>query len=106
MLPEATARFAMLVAAAKQMLEEAGVVKLVSGMHLLAEKLVHRQPFQGNLFSRPDPSADRIAQVKKFVNEKVGRFAVRSGDTLPLSNIYADETNDYDICDVRGKSCF
>jgi hypothetical protein len=36
----------------------------------------------------------------------MGRFAVRSGATLPLADVYRDEAQQYDICDVRGKTCF
>jgi hypothetical protein len=31
---------------------------------------------------------------------------VRSGATLPLTEVYADKAQSYDICDVRGKLCF
>lgn len=56
--------------------------------------------------AQPNPAAERAAQVKRFVNERVGRFAVRSGDTLPLADVYADDAHGYDICDIRGKICF
>ncbi len=44
--------------------------------------------------------------VEREVNAKIGRFAVRSGATLPLCDVYRDEAQSYDICDVRGKMCF
>lgn len=53
-----------------------------------------------------DSPVDRIAELKQQINLKVGRFALRSGETLHLPDVYADETNDYDICDVQGKMCF
>lgn len=106
-LPQATAQFAILLSAAKQLLAKAGrSERRVSGMHLWAEKLRYRHAVQGTLFSCADPRQERIAQVKRFVNERVGRFAVRSGATLYLKEIYADATNAFDICDVRGKFCF
>lgn len=106
-LPEATARFDILVAAAKHILEEAcRSGQRVSGMHLLAERLSYRRLVQGNLFASHDPRSERIAAAKRFVNENVGRFAVRSGETLFLPDVYADEANDYDVCDVHGKICF
>ena len=32
--------------------------------------------------------------------------AVRSGATLPLYDVYRDDAQQYDACDVRGKLCF
>lgn len=104
-LPEATARFDILLAAAKAMLEE-GLGRQVNRMHLLAEKLSYRHLVQRNLLSQADPRAERIALAKRLVNEKVGRFAVRSGETLFLPDVYADESQAFDICDVHGKLCF
>ena len=40
------------------------------------------------------------------MNEKFGRFKLRSGTTLHLPKVYADPANDWDICDVKGKVCF
>ena len=40
------------------------------------------------------------------MNERQGRFALRSAATLPLFDVYRDQANGYDICDVRGKACF
>ena len=47
-----------------------------------------------------------MAEVKREVNAEMGRFALRSGATLPLADVYRDEAQGYDICDVRGKICF
>lgn len=106
-LPEATARFDILVAAAKHILDETlRFGQRVSGMHLMAERLSYRRLVQGNLFSMPDPLQERIARAKRVVNQKVGRFAVRSGETLFLPDVYADDAQDYDVCDIRGKTCF
>jgi DNA polymerase V len=58
------------------------------------------------LFPEPNPVAERAAGTKKFVNKKAGRFASRSGDTLPLREVYGDPQQQYDICDVEGKLCF
>jgi hypothetical protein len=41
-----------------------------------------------------------------MINVKQGRFALRSAATLPLAEVYRDQANGYDICDVRGKVCF
>ncbi|MCH7752468.1 MAG: nucleotidyltransferase, partial [Planctomycetes bacterium] len=47
-----------------------------------------------------------LAEVKRQVNDRLGRFALRSGSTLPLGDVYGDAANAYDICDIYGKSCF
>lgn len=47
-----------------------------------------------------------LARLKRDVNIRHGRFKLRSGATLPLVDVYGDEVNEYDICDIRGKACF
>ena len=59
------------------------------------------QPVEGS-----DPRQQAIDRVKRLINQRLGRFAIRSGATLPLDDIYRDMTNSYDICDVYGKTCF
>lgn len=73
-------------------------------MHVDVDLLTARGRRQGVLFSNPDASP--VDTLKQRVNAKLGRFALRSAATLPLAEIYADETNDHDICDVHGKTCF
>jgi nucleotidyltransferase/DNA polymerase involved in DNA repair len=75
-------------------------------MHIFAEALTPRTSYQLGLFERPCARAEAIAALKREVNRRVGRFALRSGATLPLSYIYRDPANEYDVCDVRGKMCF
>ena len=58
------------------------------------------------LFDPPDEQARDVARVKREVNARLGRFTLRSGATLPLYDVYRDEAQQYDICDVRGKICF
>ena len=74
-------------------------------MHLNAMKLRRPGLVQQGLFEEPGNRAPVIAKVKRGVNARIGRFAVRSGATLPLYDIYRDEAQSYDICDVRGKMC-
>jgi hypothetical protein len=50
--------------------------------------------------------AAALARLKREVNARVGRFALRSGATLYLDDLYRDEASGYDVCDVRGKMCF
>ena len=73
-------------------------------MHVIAGRL---RPFanrQRGLFGSWED--ERIAKVKRRINNSVGRFALRSGVTLPLADVHSDPANDYDICDIYGKSCF
>jgi nucleotidyltransferase/DNA polymerase involved in DNA repair len=74
-------------------------------MHVIAGKLRDRKHAQPSLFGASE-QAETLARLKREVNEKLGRFALRSGATLALADVYADPANDYDICDVYGKSCF
>jgi nucleotidyltransferase/DNA polymerase involved in DNA repair len=93
-----SASFKMLVSAAKLLFERMPAV-VVAAMHLLAEQL--SREIQLTLF---DTEPDEI-EIKEKINSKLGRFAVRSGETLFL-DVYGDTSNDFDICDVRGKMCF
>lgn len=106
-LSAATADFHVLHAAALKLLKicrPAG--KTVSYMHLIAENITARQFAQRSLFEQSSPKQKAIAEVKRSINRRVGRFALRSGATLPLDDIYRDETSSYDICDIYGKTCF
>ena len=77
---------------------------LASRMHLFAEELTPDSPRQMGLFERFEE--DAATAVKQAINQKHGRFALRSAATLPLAPIYADGASGYDICDVHGKMCF
>ena len=107
--PEPTADFHDIASAAKEMLQYAyrTETRRVSHMHLLAERLSSRRIRQRSLFPNVEsPIVQRVADVKREINEKLGRFLLRSGDTLALGDIYDDEAQDFDICDIRGKVCF
>jgi len=75
-------------------------------VHLFASQLRWRGEVQLGLFETPDEQAKAIAALKKEVNNRIGRFALRSGATLFLDEVYRDAAHDYDICDVHGKMCF
>lgn len=75
-------------------------------MHLFAERLVPKSPSQRGLFDGDSSRAEAIGRMKPEVNERHGRFAVRSGATLPRVGVYRDPSNEWDICDMRGKMCF
>jgi DNA polymerase V len=51
-------------------------------------------------------AGDAATALKQSVNDRHGRFALRSGATLPLAEVYRDRENGFDICDVHGKTCF
>jgi len=106
-LPASTADFRAIYGAGAELLaacrRPGGAV---SYMHLIAGDLGPRRAVQRSLLDASDPRWRAIERVKRSINRQVGRFALRSGATLPLSDIYDDATNSYDICDVYGKTCF
>ena len=75
-------------------------------MHVIAGGLRPRGQRQLGLFEDSSSRQGRIADTKRQINRTLGRFAVRSGATLPLADVHSDPANDYDICDIYGKSCF
>ena len=100
-------RFDLLLEAARPCLRRAWVPRVqATRMHLIAEHLTPRRQAPLGLFEPPSARAEALAQVKRAVNARHGRFVLRSAATLPLSSIYRDPANGYDICDVRGKICF
>jgi hypothetical protein len=101
-----TDRFDVLLDTYRPCLRRAWVPRaLAQRMHLFAEDLRPRAPRQLGLFDGLD-RADAATVLKQAVNDKHGRFALRSAATLPLSNIYRDPANGYDVCDIRDKMCF
>ncbi len=102
-----TDRFDLLLGAARRCFRRAWLPgQAASRMHVTASKLKRPGFRQRGLFEPPDEPARTLGNVKRAVNEEVGRFALRSGATLPLEDVYRDEAQSYDICDVRGKICF
>jgi DNA polymerase V len=75
-------------------------------MHVIASELVRPPGWQHSLFEPPDPRLDALARVKREINERYGRFKLRSGATLYANDFYTDPANQFEICDVRGKFCF
>jgi DNA polymerase V len=101
-----TARFDAILDTARVALRQAYLPKPATHMHLVATDLRRGQGEQLTLFDQPNPRRDAAAAAKRAVNERFGRFKVRSGSTLYLPAVYADPANDFDVCDVRGKICF
>jgi nucleotidyltransferase/DNA polymerase involved in DNA repair len=106
-LPSPTDRFDLLLGAGKECLRRAWEPgRPATRMHVTASRLGRPGVFQPGLFDPSDERARALAQLKREVNERLGRFALRSGATLPLADVYRDEAQSFDICDVRGKLCF
>ncbi len=103
-----TADFERLASAAIELLPEVWQPKFASVhyMHVIAGSLWSVNNRQLGLFDDDNQQSKAIAAVKCRINNQVGRFALRTGATLPLKDVYADPANEYDICDVYGKTCF
>jgi DNA polymerase V len=103
-----TDRFDLLLDAARFALRRAYRPGLAAThMHVIATRLRCGKGEQLSLFQQPNEKLDALARAKRAVNEKVGRFAVRSGATPYVpAEMYRDPSHSYDVCDVRGKVCF
>jgi DNA polymerase V len=108
-LPVPSDRFDLLLDAARPCLRKAWMPgAAASHMHLIAEDLAPRGQYALALFDPPRKrqQAEAVAQLKEQINNRHGRFSLRSAATLHLPAIYHDTANGYDICDIRGKICF
>ena len=104
-----TDRFDLLLDAARTCIRRAWKPRVrASHMQVIAEGLTYRRERQMSLFDSPSAAsrAAELARLKREINLRHGPFKLRSGATLPLTEIYGDSVNDYDICDIRGKVCF
>jgi DNA polymerase V len=75
-------------------------------MHYIASHLQYAGAVQLGLFDPPVERDAAMRQLKQDVGTRHGRFSLRSAATLPLTEIYMDESHGYEICDVAGKTCF
>jgi nucleotidyltransferase/DNA polymerase involved in DNA repair len=102
-----TDRFDLLLDAARPCLRRAWIPRgMANRMHLFADRLTWKREAQLGLFDPPGTRAEAVARMKEAINDRHGRFALRSAATLPLAAIYGDRSNGFDICDVRGKIFF
>jgi DNA polymerase V len=101
-------RFDILLDAARPCLRRAWLPRAAAQrMHLFAERLTPRGRAQLGLFDGPADRAESVARLKAAINDRHGRFALRSGATLPLASIYQDPASAFDICDAsREKMIF
>jgi DNA polymerase V len=105
--PAPTDHFDDLLEAAKAVLNAGWRPGLcATHMHLIASELVRPAGWFRAVFDPPDAKGDAVAQVKREINAKFGRFTLRSGATLYANDYYRDPANMHDVCDVRGKHCF
>ncbi len=106
-LPAPTDRFDLLLEAGEFCLRRAWKPgREANRMHVTASQLRRPGYTQRGLFDPPEPRARAVAEVKRGINARLGRFTLRSGATLPLPDVYRDEYQNYDICDISGKLCF
>jgi hypothetical protein len=102
-----TDRFDLLADAARAALGRCLLPRqVVNRLHVVATDLRYPGAQQLGLFDPPAGRAEALARLKREVNERLGRFALRSGATLFLREVYKDEAYGYEVCDVRGKMCF
>jgi DNA polymerase V len=101
-----TRRFDVLLAGVKAMWERMQFPGNLYRMHHIASELQYPGSRQLSLFDPPRRNDERILDLMHQVNERHGRFAVRSAATLPLEEIYADDAHSFEICDIHGKTCF
>jgi len=103
-----TNRFTALMEIGHACLERAQLPgEAVQRLHITASRLQRPGFVQRSLFDPPDdPTDTEVADVKRAINDAVGRFALRSAATLPLTEVYQDTGHGYEICDVHGKMCF
>lgn len=106
-----TKTFSRLVAIAKHLMSKVPIKRRVTHLHLFAENLTKSQYVQRTFFEPKEVKAIekeslKIDGVKHAINSKLGRFAVRSGETLFLSHLYNDVCDSFDISDIYGKKFF
>lgn len=100
-------RFDVLLDAAKLGLRKAWRPgRTATHMHVIASRLVRPSGWQQSLFEQDDPRLDALQRVKHEVNDRFGRWKLRSGATLFANDFYSDPANEHDVCDIRGKFCF
>ena len=102
-----SARFDLLLDAAREVWPVIYIPQcLLYRMHLIADDLQNKGRSQLGLFDPPPEQDAALQRIKRESNAKHGRFAVRSAATLPLPEIYRDDSHGYEVCDIHGKTCF
>jgi DNA polymerase V len=105
-LPIPSERFDLLLEAARMGLKRCWRPRCIAThMHIIASDL-RRGSRQQSLFDPPNSKLDTVAQVKREINQQLGRWTLRSGSTLWANDWYDDPANEHEVCDIRGKFCF
>ncbi len=105
-LPVPSERFDQLLDAARLGLKRCWrPYRIATHMHIIASDL-RRGARQQSLFDPPNAKLDTVTQVKREINEQLGRWTLRSGSTLWANDWYDDPANEHEVCDIRGKFCF
>lgn len=106
-LPDFTNNFSFLLKALRQAFKQAFRRGYSYGyVHIIGYPLRSHQQKQLNLFTDEDEKYQQLLLTKQQLNRKYGRFTLRSGATLFVPQVFADETSNYEICDIEGKICF
>lgn len=101
-----TNRFDLLLQGAKVLWTQTLLAGRLYRMHFIASDLQYPGYRQLCLFDPPRVKDRPIIDLMHNVNDRFGRFTVRSAATLPLPEIYADDAHSFEICDIQGKTCF
>lgn len=75
-------------------------------MHIFGHDLHAEGESQLGLFEPPSEKAIALAKAKSLINARLGRFTLRSAATLPINDIFVDDANNYESCDIQGKMVF
>ncbi len=101
-----TNRFDLLLQGAKTLWQQTLLPGALYRMHFIASNLQYPGYRQLCLFEPPRVKDRSVVDLMHNVNDRFGRFTVRSAATLPLPEIYADDAHSFEICDIQGKTCF
>lgn len=80
--------------------------KSYSAVHLISTQLRGQESKQLNLFTQKDPRRAALKAAKTGLSERFGPFALRSASSAFVPEVFADESSNYEICDIDGKVCF
>lgn len=106
-LADYTNNFSLLLKALQQAFKQAFRPMYSYGyVHIFGSPLRSVREKQLNLFIDEDEKIEQLLMVKQQLNKKFGPFTIRSGATLSVPEVFADETSNFEICDIEGKICF
>lgn len=77
-----------------------------SAMHLYSTILRPAYSGQSSLFYSRNDRAEDVKKLKLTLQKRFGGYSLRSASTAYTPEVFADPANNYEICDIRGKTCF